>query len=146
MFTLVLLGAFAIFTIPGQLASAEDLVSATDEIHLGDGDVSGKWRGGWSSDIGPWGGPFILSLENTNGVVSGTVLFGNSSCPSTKPIQLKSLDEDKLVLSAELGHPCGTLTMTIRWISGEFESLNGGYVAGFPDEGRLKKLSRITSE
>ncbi len=104
--------------------------------------LAGSWRGTWRNTRGAAGDLLLIISAAENDRVSGTVRFLGSTCP-----QLASLDstvnrekspapgEISVTLTADLGPPCGKLTLSLVQSRSEVPRLVGSFKNDYPESG-----------
>lgn len=97
--------------------------------------LAGSWQGTWRNSRGAAGALAVsIASAATRERVSGTVHFSDSRCPRVAPLEGRMVD-DRLVVTADLGSPCGIATLTfIESRSGE-RRLTGSFKTDYPEDG-----------
>ncbi len=95
----------------------------------------GSWRGTWRNTRGASGPLTVFMAQSTTlDRLIGTVQFSGGSCPRVASLEGGPV-ADTLVLTADLGPPCGVVTLTFIESRSEEPRLTGSFKTEYPENG-----------
>lgn len=102
----------------------------------------GSWRGTWRNTLGA-SGELILRIDSAGrDRVSGVVQFAGAMCTRSARLDDRARRENggmparsSLILTADLGPPCGKVTLSIVESRSEVPRLVGSYRTEYPESG-----------